>query len=103
MEMYHQLVGLSDWNILEHFSTLLSNLADDRLIFFNFFIEVGFDISCNLSSKETICMKCQTLFSGKKIRKIFQNFVSKFLPYILNPCMIFVPLLSVMTHFHMVS
>ena len=34
--------------------------------------EKGFDISCKLSPKETICMKCRILFSGKKIRKIFQ-------------------------------
>ena len=34
-------------------------------IFFLFFPEKGFDISCKVSSKETICMKCQILFSGK--------------------------------------
>ena len=36
--------------------------------------KTGFDISCKLSlkEKETICMNCKTLFSGK-IRKIFQN------------------------------
>ena len=31
--------------------------------FFLFFPEIGFDISCKLSPKETICMKCQILFS----------------------------------------
>ena len=27
-----------------------------------------FDISCNLSPEETICMKCQVRFSGKNIK-----------------------------------
>ena len=27
--------------------------------------KTGFDISCKLSPLETICMKCQILFSGK--------------------------------------
>ena len=26
---------------------------------------LGFDISCKISPEETICMKCQSLFSGK--------------------------------------
>ena len=28
--------------------------------------KIGFDSSCKLSPKETICMKCQILFSRKK-------------------------------------
>ena len=40
--------------------------------FFFFFQIIGFDISCRLSPKEIVCMKCLSLFSGK-IRKIFQN------------------------------
>ena len=46
--------------------------ADDNLkyLFSYFPHNIGFDISCKLSPKETICMKCQSLFSGK-IRKIF--------------------------------
>ena len=39
-------------------------------IFFLFSQETGLDISCKLSPMETICMKCQLLFSGKKIRKV---------------------------------
>ena len=35
-------------------------------IFFLFFPEMGFAISCKLSPLETVCMKCQILFSGKK-------------------------------------
>ena len=42
--------------------------ADENLkyIFFYFFQKIGFVISCKLSLKETICMKCQSLLSGKK-------------------------------------
>ena len=49
------------------FAILCANSADDKLMI----RKIGFDISCKLSPKETICMKCQNLFSGKKIRKIF--------------------------------
>ena len=64
----------STWRLT--FTTLWVNSADDKLvIFFLIFSQKkGFDISCKLSSVETICMKCQILFSGK-IRKIFQNAV----------------------------
>ena len=35
--------------------------------YFSYFSQkTGFDISCKLSPKETICMKCQILLSGKK-------------------------------------
>ena len=37
-------------------------------IFF-FFQKIGFDISCKLPPKETICMKCQSIFSGEKKEK----------------------------------
>ena len=40
--------------------------ADDILKYFSYFSQkTGFDISCKLSPKKTICMKCQILFSGK--------------------------------------
>ena len=40
-------------------------------IFFLFFLKkIGFDISCKLSPKETICMTCQSLFSGKDKKNI---------------------------------
>ena len=32
--------------------------------------KIGFDISCKLSPEKTICMKCQSLFSGKNKRNI---------------------------------
>ena len=47
-------------NILGKFSR---QKIDD--IFFSIFQEIGFEILCKLS-KETICIKCQILFSGKK-------------------------------------
>ena len=58
-----------------HFMTTLHNLpansADDKLmIFFLFFFfpqKTDFNISCKLSPPETICKKCQNLFSGKNI------------------------------------
>ena len=57
-------------------STLWANSADDAMkIFFLFSLKIGFGISCKLSPMETICMKCQTLFSEKQKRKIFQNVI----------------------------
>ena len=45
--------------------------ADDILkYFFLFFPETKFDISCKLSSMETICMKSQILISGKNKKHI---------------------------------
>ena len=39
--------------------------------FFSYFSwKTGFDVSCKLSPKETICMKCQNLFSGKNKKNI---------------------------------
>ena len=35
-----------------------------------FFQKTGFDISCKLSHMETICMKCQSLFSWKNKKNI---------------------------------
>ena len=35
-------------------------------IFLIFSQKIGFNISCKLPPLETICMKCQILFSGKK-------------------------------------
>ena len=48
------------------FPTLWANSADDKLVtFFLFFLENRFDILGKLFPMETICMKCQILFSGK--------------------------------------
>ena len=45
--------------------------ADILKYLFIFSTKTGFDISCKWSPKETICMKCQILFSGKKKKKIY--------------------------------
>ena len=53
--------------IITHAScTVQEKKYKDILIFFYLFQKTGFDISCKLSSKETVCMKCQTLFSEEK-------------------------------------
>ena len=39
-------------------------------MYFYFSQETGFDISCKLSPLETICMKCQILFSGENNKNI---------------------------------
>ena len=39
-------------------------------IFFLFFPKIGFDILCKLSPMETICIKCQILFSGKNTKNV---------------------------------
>ena len=45
-------------------STLWANSADNKLVIFFliFYWKIGFDISCKLSPKEAICMKCQIPF-----------------------------------------
>ena len=39
-------------------------------IFFLFYTKVGFDILWKLSPKETICMKCQSIFSEENKKNI---------------------------------
>ena len=51
-----------------------ANSADNKLmIFFIFSQKIGFDISGKLSPRETICMKCQSLFSWEKSEKYFKK------------------------------
>ena len=50
-------------NTLHANDKLSRSKIDDS--FFLFSQKIGFDISCRLSRKETICMKCQNLFSTK--------------------------------------
>ena len=53
------------------FTTLWANSGDNKLMtFFLVFQKTGFEISCKLSPLETICMKCQNLFSGKNKNNI---------------------------------
>ena len=44
----------------------------------NFLQKKGFDISCKLSPMETICMKCQSLFSGKSKKNIINLLSAEF-------------------------
>ena len=51
--------------------TLGKNSADNILKYFSYFYQkTGFDISCKLSPVETICMKCQSLFSEKDKKNV---------------------------------
>ena len=45
---------------------LWADLADNKLVIFSYLSQkIAFDTSCKLSPMETICMKYQSLFSGK--------------------------------------
>ena len=46
--------------------------------------KTGFDISCKLSPVETICMKCQNLFSGKTKQNILKCCLLGILPRLLS-------------------
>ena len=46
---------------------LWANSADGIFKYFSYVSQkTGFDSSCKLSPMETVCMKCQILFSGEK-------------------------------------
>ena len=67
------------------FTTLWANSAIDKLMIFLFsFQKTGFDISCKLSPMETICMKCQILFSVKIKKNISKCCLLKILPRVLS-------------------
>ena len=54
------------------------------LFFFSYFLlKVSFDVSCKLSPKETVCIKCQSLFSGKN-KKSTSKRLLKFLPIMIS-------------------
>ena len=59
-------------------STLVKILADDILKYF-YFSQNSFDISCKLYPMETICIKCEILFSGKNKKNVL-NLSSAELP-----------------------
>ena len=51
--------------------TLGKNSADGILKYFSYFsLKTGFDILCKLSLMETICMKCQNLFSEQNKKNV---------------------------------
>ena len=57
--------------ILLTLSTLGKIFSRRHIDWFSYFSQkTGFDISCKLSQLETICMKCQILFSGKNKKNI---------------------------------
>ena len=64
------------------FSMLLADSADDKLMTFFLIlcVKIGFDILCKLSPKETICMKCQILFSRKNKKNISKCHLLLFVP-----------------------
>ena len=45
------------------------NRRHSEIIFLFFSKQTGFDITCKLSPMETVCMKCQILFSRKNKNK----------------------------------
>ena len=57
--MSHEDVALHNINTLH---AGYKNSADDILIYFSYSSQkIGFDISCKLSPKETLCMKYQSI------------------------------------------
>ena len=58
------------------FITLGRQQIDDSFSYFS--QKIGFNISCNLSLKETICMKCLSLFSRKNIKNISECCLLKY-------------------------
>ena len=63
-----------DGKVHEH-SAYWENISADNLkyflvFFFFFFRKICLDISCRLSPLETMCMKFQSLFSGKNMKYI---------------------------------
>ena len=49
-----------------------------EIFFLIFFQKIGFDTSCKLSPYETVCMKCQSLFSGKNKKNIINLSTAEF-------------------------
>ena len=74
------LPGLQRINLI--LSTLWPKSADNKSMIFlsNFSKKTGSDISCKSSPSETICMKCQLLFSGKNKKTISKYCLLKFYP-----------------------
>ena len=72
----------SEWLTLPHPGWIQQKT---NLWYFSYFSQkTGFDISCKLSPVETICMKCQNLFSGKNKKNISICFLLKILPRVLS-------------------
>ena len=52
------------------FTDILAIPTDNKRYIAYFHKKIGFDISCELSPMETICMKCQSIFSEKSKKTI---------------------------------
>ena len=49
---------------------LLVNSADDKFMIFSYYFQkIDLNIPCKLSPLETICIECQSLFSGINKKK----------------------------------
>ena len=67
------------------FTNHWANFAITNWWYFSYFFQkTGFDILCKLSPLETICMKCQNLFSGKMKKNISICHLLKILPRVLS-------------------
>ena len=75
IEMCISVLSFNTYHVMGRFSR--QQTFDIFLIFSS---EIGSDTSCKLSPKETICMKCQILFSRKNKKKISKCCLLKFLP-----------------------
>ena len=62
--------GADDYASLLTLAMQWENSADDNLIYYSYFL--------SLSPRETICMQCQSLFSGKYEKKYFKMSSAKF-------------------------
>ena len=59
--------SLKNKNFDQNLALWVEFSAGDILKLFSYFHQkTGCDITCKLSPLETICMKCQILFSGKR-------------------------------------
>ena len=78
------LLCMYDWYSIKTNSMLGNDFSRQyfETFFSYFFHKIGFDISCKLS-KETICMKCQILFSMKN-KNISKCHLLNFLPSMLS-------------------
>ena len=72
------------------FNTQCANLAEDKMmVLFLVFLENRlWNFMQKLSPKQKICMKCQSLRSGKKYEKYFEMSFVEILPSMLNICAI---------------
>ena len=72
MKQQQQSKCLCSCKLLFKLYNSLGFLSSKLLIFFLFFLDKRFDISCKLSQLEIIYMKCQIVFLGKIKKKCFK-------------------------------